>query len=87
VSEKLYFMARSLRDTAIQEGEFYTLSELVDETNQEIADFLVQGNIAIESTRTRETAPTQPAVVEQPVKRGRGRPRKDSYMTREMKAG
>ena len=77
-----YYMARSVRD-ALEERCFYSFDELTDATNPEIADFLVANNIAIAAREPETTVKNTP--VEQPVKRGRGRPRKDSYQTREMR--
>lgn len=88
MSEKYFYMVRNVKD-ALEEGAFYTFSELTDATNEETRDFLLANNIAIEANYLPEDA-RRPAAKENtpeaPVKRGRGRPRKDSYQTRDMKA-
>ena len=80
--DKYYFLARDVRDT-LEQGCFYTMDELTDSTNEETADFLIQNNIAIEARYLPEGA-KRPAAKEAPKKRGRTR--KGSYKTRQMKA-
>lgn len=86
MSEKYFFLAQNVRD-ALEAGCFYTFDELSDATNAETADFLVLNNLAIEANYLPEGA-RRPAAKEalQPVKRGRGRPRKDGYQTKVMVA-
>lgn len=82
-----YLLSRSVRDTSLEEGCYYSFEELVDQSNPEIADFLVLHNVAVAVRDGYETASVKPDTApEQPVKRKRGRPRKDSYPTRQMRA-
>lgn len=84
MAEKIYRLLTNVRDTLIDQSCFYSFEELTDASNREIADFLVQNNLAIEA---RDLPPDakRPAPQE-PFKRGRGRPRKNSYETKVMVA-
>ena len=87
MAEKYFYAVRNVRDT-LEEGCFYTFDELTDATNRDTADFLVANNYAIEAAYLPEGArrPTTAQVSEEPIKRGRGRPRKNGYQTRDMRA-